>query len=275
MIQDNKPKKCFTIGYGDYPIDLFFYFLQKTGVDTIVDVRTSPYSSYNYSFNRDNLEKFLNTHQIAYLYMGDKMGGMYSSPNLFFPDGTVNYQKVQSTEKFQEGLNQVLLIIASGKKIALMCAEKEPEKCHRFALISRVLQSKGIKVVHIRPEIRLQDNRPEIRLQDNEDLENELVNRIIDHNQFRISDEPVNDVDTMYEKLNKSIAFKVKDFPHVGEEFSHYPAHDPSSPKKDLYSPVSIRGNTTYPSSTVSDTGSQDNSFTGRHQKKEKQQTLF
>ena len=267
MIPDNKLKKCFTIGYGDYTIDLFFYFLQKTGIDTIVDVRTSPYSSYNYSFNRDNLEKFLNTHQISYLYMGDKMGGRYSSPNLLFSDGTVNYQKVQNTEKFQEGLNQVLLIIASGKRIALMCAEKEPEKCHRFALISRALQSKGIKVVHIRPEIRLQDN---------EDLENELVNKIIDHNQFKISDEQVNNLDTMYEKLNKSIAFKVKDFPHVGEEFSHCPTtHDPSSLKKDQYSPISIRGDTTYPPSTVSDTGSQDNSFTDRHQKKEEQQTLF
>ena len=80
----------------------------------------------------------------------------------------------------------------------------------------------------------------------------------------------------MYEKLNKSIAFKVKDFSHVGEEFSHYPAHDPSSPKKDLYPPVSIRGDTPYPPSTISDTGSQDNLFaSGRHQKKEKQQTLF
>lgn len=83
MIPDNNLKKCFTIGYGDYPIDLFFYFLQKTGIDTIVDVRTSPYSSYNYSFNRDNLEKFLNTHQISYLYMGDKMGGGTPVPTFF------------------------------------------------------------------------------------------------------------------------------------------------------------------------------------------------
>jgi hypothetical protein len=268
MTQNPASPKCFTIGYGDYPAELFTYFLQKTGIDTIVDVRTSPYSKYNYSFNRDNLEKFLNTHQISYLYMGDKMGGRYSSPNLLFPDGTVNYQKVRSTEKFKDGLNEVLLLISSGKRIALMCAEKEPEKCHRFALISRALQIQGVKVVHIRPEIKLQEN---------EDLEKELVEKIIDHNQFRISDAPVNEIDTMYEKLNRSIAFKVKDFPRVGEEFSHYPeAHVPSSQKKNLCSPVSIGGNAGHPPSTISDIGSQDNLFTGsRHQKKEEQKTLF
>ena len=45
-----------------------------------------------------------------------------------------------------------------GKTIALMCAEKEPERCHRFALISPVLQLMGISVVHIRPEMKLQAN---------------------------------------------------------------------------------------------------------------------
>ena len=98
MIPDNNLKKCFTIGYGDYPIDLFFYFLQKTGIDTIVDVRTSPYSSYNYSFNRDNLEKFLNTHQISYLYMGDKMGGGAQSQ----PSFTGWHRKLPESPEYRE-----------------------------------------------------------------------------------------------------------------------------------------------------------------------------
>jgi len=211
MTQNSHPRKCFTIGYGDYPIELFLYFLQKTGIDTIIDVRSSPYSKYNLYFNRDNLERSLMKNQIDYQYMGDKIGGRYSNPSLLFPDGTVNYQKVQSTEQFQDGISQVLSIISSGKKIALMCAEKEPERCHRFALISRVLQSKGIKVIHVRPEIKLQEN---------EDLEKELINSAIDNTQATISSEPVNLVDSMYEKLNKKIAYKTKDYMAPADENS-------------------------------------------------------
>lgn len=208
MTQNLSPQKCFTIGYGDYPIEMFLYYLHKTGIDTIIDVRSSPYSKYNLYFNRDNLEKALIKNQIDYKFMGDKIGGRYSTPNLLFPDGTVNYQKVQSTQQFQEGLNNLLSVIA-GKRIALMCAEKEPERCHRFALISRALQSKGIKVIHVRPEIRLQEN---------EDLEKELINSVIDKKQNTISNELVNPVDSMYEKLNRKIAYKVTDYSRLAEE---------------------------------------------------------
>jgi hypothetical protein len=209
MTQTPSPRKCFTIGYGDYPIELFLYFLQKTGIDTIVDVRSSPYSKYNLYFNRDNLERSLIKNQIDYQYMGDKIGGRYTNPNLLYPDGTVNYQKVQSTEKFQDGISEVLSFISNGKKIALMCAEKEPERCHRFALISRVLQSKGIKVIHVRPEIKLQEN---------EDLEKELINSVIDNKQVTISSEPINSVEAMYDKLNRKIAYKSKDYTTPVEE---------------------------------------------------------
>jgi uncharacterized protein (DUF488 family) len=271
MMQNLPPKKCYTIGYGDYPIDIFLYFLQKTGIDTLVDVRSSPYSNYNYSFNRDNLEKFLINGQIDYQYMGDKIGGRYSNPNLLFPDGTVNYQKVQSTEKFQEGISQVLSMISIGKRIALMCAEKEPEKCHRFALISRVLQSKGIKVIHIRPEIKLQAH---------EDLEKELINKIIDNHQIRISDDPVNVVDSMYEKLNKSIAFKIKDYHQPAEEndVSAYhvrtPPFNPVEEKRENIQEIPSAGGPNY-SQTPTNTLTHSDSFSDRHLKKEEQQKLF
>ncbi|HUT43442.1 MAG TPA: DUF488 domain-containing protein, partial [Desulfobacterales bacterium] len=135
-----------------------------------------------------------------------KIGGRYTNPCLLFPDGTVNYRKVQETEKFQEGINEVLSIISSGKKIALMCAEKEPERCHRFALISPVLQAKGFSVIHIRPEGKLQAN---------EDLEKDLVKPVGDRKQTTIIDDPVDQIEAMYEKLNKKIAHKVKDHKSV------------------------------------------------------------
>ena len=272
MTQNPHPWKCFTIGYGDYPIELFLYSLQKTGIDTIVDVRSSPYSKYNFYFNRDNLEKCLIKNQIDYRYMGDKIGGRYSDPNLLFPDGTVNYQKVQSTEKFQEGISQVLSIISNGKKIALMCAEKEPEKCHRFALISRVLQSKGVKVIHVRPEIKLQTN---------EDLEKELINSIIDNKQITISSESVNPVDSMYEKLNKKIAYKSKDYsgpveenamPEKPEEIMPVPSVEKN--ENDVQD-LPLVSEPSYTNNLVIDILPRSDSFSGKHTKNHVQQKLF
>jgi uncharacterized protein (DUF488 family) len=84
--------------------------------------------------------------------MGDTFGGRYSDPALLLPDGMVDYRKVQKTEWFNEGINLLFEIINTGKAVAIMCAEKEPEKCHRFSLISPDLLENGVSVIHIRPD---------------------------------------------------------------------------------------------------------------------------
>jgi uncharacterized protein (DUF488 family) len=199
MMHQPQPKQCFTIGYGNYPIDRFITFLQDISIDVIIDVRSSPYSRFNPHFNRENLENSLNRSDIGYQYMGEQIGGRYSDPGLLFPDGTVDYRKVRDTQRFREGISQILSIIPSGKTIALMCVEKEPERCHRFALISPVLQSKGISVIHIRPEMKLQTN---------EDLEREMVDSFFDTSQVSITGEPVDFIDLMYERVNRGIGSK-------------------------------------------------------------------
>jgi len=202
MMRQPQPKQCFTIGYGNSPIDRFITFLQNVSIDIIIDVRSSPYSRFNPHFNRENLENSLHRRDIGYRYMGDRIGGRYFDPVLLFPDGTVNYRKVRDTEKFQKGITDLLSIISSGMTVALMCAEKEPERCHRFALISPDLQAKGISVIHIRPEGKEQPN---------EDLERELVDSFFDTSQVSITGEPVDFVGLMYEKVNRGIAGKRQD----------------------------------------------------------------
>ena len=271
MTQNSNSQKCFTIGYGDYPIELFLYFLQKTGIDTIIDVRSSPYSKFNPYFNRDNLENSLKRNNVGYRYMGDQIGGRYSNPNLLFPDGTVNYQKVRNTEIFQDGINQLISIISSGKKIALMCAEKEPERCHRFVLISRVLQSKGVNVIHVLPEIKLKAN---------EDLEKELMDSEIDTKQINISDVPVNSVDLMYEKLNKKIAYKVKDYRTPADEvIPDNPViqvtHDQNRIKCDDNQSMNFVSEPGFPLSPSIDILPRSDSFSDKHLKKGVQQKLF
>jgi len=201
MTHQSQSKQCFTIGHGNYPIDLFIDTVRSAGIDTIIDVRSSPYSRFNPQFNRKSLEKSLKERAIGYLFMGDRLGGRYSDPGLLFPDGTVDYRKVQETERFKEGIGRLLAIISGNKTIALMCAEKEPERCHRFALISPVLQSNGVAVIHVRPDMKLQAN---------EDLELEMIDTFFDTSQGSISGEPVDFVGLMYERVNRGIAFKGK-----------------------------------------------------------------
>jgi len=194
MMHHPRPNQCFTIGYGDFPIDRFVGILQNVGIDTIIDVRSVPYSRFNPHFNRENLDKSLKEKDIHYQFMGDRIGGRYTDPGLLFPNGNVDYRKVGDTHRFREGISQLLSIIASGKTIALMCVEKEPERCHRFALISPVLQSKGISVIHIRPDMRLQTN---------EVLEREMVDSFFDTSQVSITGEPVDFVGLMYERMGR------------------------------------------------------------------------
>ena len=201
MNQNSNPQKCFTIGHGKSTIDQFIHFLDHFEIDTIIDVRSSPYSQFNPHFNRANLEKFLKNSGIGYDFKGDWLGGRYSDPDLLLPDGMVNYKKVQQTEQFKKGINQLLELISIRKTIALMCAEKEPERCHRFALISPVLQAKGISVIHIRHDMKLLAN---------EDLEQELVGRFFDTSQVSITGEPVDFVAEMYEKAGRGIGGKKK-----------------------------------------------------------------
>jgi len=197
MSHQQQSKQCFTIGHGNNPIDLFIGSVRTAGIDTIIDVRSSPYSRFNPHFNRENLEKALKERGIDYRFMGDQLGGRYTDAGLLFPDGTVNYRKVQETELFKDGIGRLMAIISSGKTIALMCAEKEPERCHRFILISPVLQSKGISVVHIRPDGELQVN---------EDLEQEKIDSFFDNKQVDLSSGPVD----FAGRMNRGIGYKRK-----------------------------------------------------------------
>lgn len=150
-------KTCFTIGYGNEPIEQFTGTLCRTGIITIIDVRSNPYSRFRPEFNRENLEKTLDQALIAYRFMGDRLGGRYEDPALLMHDGSVDYRKVRETERFKKGIGQLLEIISSGNTVALMCAEKDPGRCHRFFLIAPALQEAGVRVVHIHEKGILRD----------------------------------------------------------------------------------------------------------------------
>jgi len=99
--------QIFTIGHSTDTIDKFVEYLKHFQVDTIVDVRSVPYSRYANQFNKELLSAFLKKKNIFYIPMGDNLGARYEEKELLFEDGKVDFSKVVTTNRFQRGINRV------------------------------------------------------------------------------------------------------------------------------------------------------------------------
>ena len=141
--------KIFTIGHSTDSIETFIEYLKHNQIDTVVDVRSIPYSRFASQFNKEALSVSFKEKNIFYMPMGNNLGARYTERELLFEDGKVDFSKVVVTDKFQEGIYRIETGIKKGYKITLMCSERNPVECHRFSLISNYLHKKGFIVNHI------------------------------------------------------------------------------------------------------------------------------
>jgi uncharacterized protein (DUF488 family) len=137
----------YTIGHSSYPLERFISLLKKHRIETICDVRSSPYSRVNPHFNREALERELKAQHISYGFLGKELGARSDDLSLYV-NGKLSYERLSQTALFREGLRRVREI-AEGNHVALMCAEKDPLQCHRTILICRNLHQEGVQVSHI------------------------------------------------------------------------------------------------------------------------------
>jgi uncharacterized protein (DUF488 family) len=128
----------FTIGHSNMDTAAFVKLLQQHKIQTVADVRSSPYSQYTPQFNREVLQATLKQNGIGYVFLGDELGARRSEREVY-ENGQAVYERIAKTPSFKSGLERVL----SGAKkfrIALMCAEKDPLTCHRTILVCRNLK---------------------------------------------------------------------------------------------------------------------------------------
>lgn len=144
-------KQLYTVGHSTYKLEYFISLLKDNNINTVVDVRSVPYSKFASQFNREILKNYLKKYNIYYIFMGNLLGARYEDKNLLFDDGRVNFKKVQETKLFQDGITRLEKGIIKGYSISLMCSEKEAFNCHRFGLISEFLSKLEIEVKHIYP----------------------------------------------------------------------------------------------------------------------------
>jgi uncharacterized protein (DUF488 family) len=140
-----------TVGHSTHPIEVFLAILHAHGVREIADVRTIPKSRTNPQFGADALKRSLEAEGISYRHI-PSLGGLRhprkDSPN----DGWRNvsfrgYADHMQTEEFALGIDE-LLDVATVHRVAVMCAEAVPWRCHR-SLIGDALLVRGVRVLDL------------------------------------------------------------------------------------------------------------------------------
>ncbi len=145
----------FTIGHSNVALDDFLGLLQQHGIEAVADVRTVPRSRYVPHFNAGQLRDALARCAIDYLPFGQDLGGRPAGDEFYDEEGHVLYGRLAVSPAFQAGLNRVLAG-AQASRVALLCSEEDPSRCHRHLLIARVLRERGVAVSHIRRDGRIE-----------------------------------------------------------------------------------------------------------------------
>lgn len=137
----------FTIGHSTHAIERFVALLRQHGITAVADVRSVPYSRMQPQFNRETLMRTLDTYGIGYFFLGNELGAR-SNDKTCYENGQVQYDRLARTHVFHRGIER-LYVELEHRRIALMCAEREPLDCHRTVLVGRELVAAGVPVVHI------------------------------------------------------------------------------------------------------------------------------
>lgn len=142
----------YSIGHGNRTIEDLIELLAAARVECLVDVRAYPRSRRNPQFARMALERVLKSHWIQYVWEGAALGGMRrpraDSPHCALADAAHRgYADHLETEDFKSALDR-LIALGETRPTAFMCAETNPEYCHR-SFIADALTARGIEVLHL------------------------------------------------------------------------------------------------------------------------------
>ena len=146
--------EIFTIGYGGRDTDDFIALLKTYEIDTLVDVRSQPYSRFAPDFCKERLSAILHRSGIDYRFMGNSLGGRPADSQCYTyspqrKKKLLDARKCESRAFYREGISQLKRGLATGRRIVIMCSELEPHECHRGYVLGKTLDGDEIAVTHI------------------------------------------------------------------------------------------------------------------------------
>lgn len=146
--------RVYTIGHSTHSEDVFLKMLQTSGIEWIADVRAFPMSRKHPQFSKETFSQWLGNSGIGYIHL-PRLGGRRSTSTEVGPSlnsgwrnsSFHNYADYALTDEFSQGI-QELTELAQGNKLAYLCSERHPSRCHRL-LISNWFSLHEWEVVHL------------------------------------------------------------------------------------------------------------------------------
>lgn len=144
----------FTIGYEGLDLQQFIAHLIRHGVNVVADVRKLPISRKK-GFSKSALAETLRSTRIDYL----NFRGLGAPKEI-----RIELQQSGDYDRFfkkyeynisdkEDHLKSIYTLVNCGKKVALFCFERDPEKCHRNMVAKKIqkLDGNGLTIKHIVP----------------------------------------------------------------------------------------------------------------------------
>jgi len=137
------PPALLTVGHSNRSLEAFVALLRGAGVELVCDVRAAPRSRHVPHFDRPGLRAALPRARIAYRYEGAALGGR--------PRGEAHAGPPVPRPGFAAALARVAAWVREGRRVALLCAEEDPARCHRLGLLTPAFERDGgLRVEHLR-----------------------------------------------------------------------------------------------------------------------------
>ena len=129
-------------------------FSQTNSIERLVDIRTIPRSRHNPQYNDTALAESLAQQHVEYVHL-KALGGLRrprkdSKNSGWRNQGFRGFADYMQTEEFENAL-AALIGMSREKRVAIMCAEAVPWRCHR-SLVADALSVRGVPVVEILSE---------------------------------------------------------------------------------------------------------------------------
>lgn len=150
-----KQAPLFTIGYEQATPSAVLGELKRARVDLVVDTRAVA-ASRRPGFSKRALAAGLDEAGIGYVHLqklGTPAEGRQAARAGDLDTLWRVYDKHIKTPEAQGALDELLALLKSGKRIALLCYERDPKHCHRSRIAALVKQRRRLKVEDLIPPL--------------------------------------------------------------------------------------------------------------------------